>query len=107
MNSIQQMRKEQKSHRESQQEMAARCHHQKSNDKNEIHFQKKFLGQESQNLLCASGGKCAGICRELHLHRPRYAGVKAGVKDERGQAGRRQWAKRCPSAYEPPNTYRT
>lgn len=52
-------------------------------------------------LLCASGGKCEGICREEHLHRPRYAGVKAGVKDERGQSGQSQWAERCPSAYEP------
>jgi hypothetical protein len=68
----------------------------------------KSKNQPKAELQCASGGKCEGICRELHLHKPRYAGVKSSKKgDSRGTPVPSQWAERCPSAHEKPNRYRT
>lgn len=37
---------------------------------------------KNKKYLCACGGKCEGICMELHLYR------------------KRDWADKCPAAYE-------
>lgn len=55
----------------------------------------------NKQLLCASGGKCEGVCREEHLHHKRQ-GLKDGKKTDR--KGRSIYIndpyKDCPSAFE-------
>ena len=71
------------------QEFAGRTHCEKPNQ--------QIKSKDDRKLLCACGGRCEGVCREQHLHRPRFANPKATAK---GAIGQTQWAKRCPSAYE-------
>ena len=55
---------------------------------------------QDQELLCAcTGTSCEGICKEQHLHRPRYAiSIKPKGKESES-AVREQWAEKCPEAY--------
>ena len=53
--------------------------------------------QNDDNLLCACTGlACEGVCRETHLHRPRFANPMA-KKDTGVQ---KSWAEKCPEAYK-------
>ncbi len=98
-NEYRQMRKNQ----ERRQEEAAVCHHQ-TNELNKV----RKVNQQSQNpnrvLLCACGTgiKCDGICRELHLYRPRLANPAAKKADKKAEPVRTQWAEKCPESYEQP-----
>lgn len=57
--------------------------------------------QTEKQLFCACNGlKCDGICRELHLNRPRFANPKT---KKNNIALSIAWAKRCPEAYEKRN----
>ena len=90
--------------RENQREMTFNVHRQaetdwQSENRNDCReLKQKSKQKQSQELFCACNGlKCDGICRELHLYRERFAGVKG---DSRGTPVNRQWAEKCPSAYE-------
>ncbi|KKN37094.1 hypothetical protein LCGC14_0767080 [marine sediment metagenome] len=71
--------------------------------------------KQNQELLCACNGlKCAGICRETHLHRPRFTNPTAKAinksKATKDVPVRKQWAEKCPEAYtndQKPNHYRS
>ena len=55
-------------------------------------------------LLCSCNGlKCDGICRATHLNRPRFA----NPKPKKNVPVNKQWAEKCPEAYEQPVNYRT
>jgi len=58
--------------------------------------------QNEDELLCACTGlKCEGICRKLHLHRPRFASPTAKNTGKTANMKPTQWAKRCPESYYP------
>ena len=55
--------------------------------------------KQDQELLCACGGKCEGICREQHLYRERTANPTAKAK---GAVGIKSWTNppnQCPESY--------
>ena len=53
-----------------------------------------------KDLLCASGGKCEGICREKHLHRKRGGyKVKGKTINEPFKMCKSAYEKRIPRVY--------
>jgi len=71
------------------QEFSGRTHCEKPNQ--------QIRSKDNQELFCACNGlKCAGICRELHLHRERMANPKVTAK---GAKITKSWAEKCPEAY--------
>lgn len=66
----------------------------RSDDRNN---RRQSSAQDDNNLLCACTGlACEGVCREMHLHRPRFANPTA-KKDAGVQ---KSWAEKCPEAYK-------
>jgi len=78
-------------------EMTFNAHWQPGFDKQIDDRNHRRVERQESELLCASGGRCEGICREQHLNRPRFAGVKM---PKNPNEKRKPWAERCPSAYE-------
>lgn len=60
--------------------------------------------QQEPELFCACNSlKCDGICRELHLNRPRFANPTA----KKDSGVKKMWTEKCPEAYEKATNYRT
>ena len=94
------------SKREDQREMSFNSLHQIGSYDDRAHHPKPK--QQDQELMCACGSnvKCDGICRELYLHRPRMTNPMVKTKQAKnyiaGVQKNKNWADRCPSAYEKP-----
>ena len=70
------------------------AHSQQSEDR--VH-RRREPSVQNDNLLCACTGlACEGVCRETHLHRPRYANPMA----KKDTDVKKSWAEKCPEAYK-------
>jgi len=67
-----------------------------SDNRNDARRKAVQATQSDDNMLCACTGlMCEGICRELHLHRPRFANPTA----KKDAAVNTSWTTKCPESY--------